>query len=451
MGGMFLRLSLLSILLLIGSARADSVESERLRKFDLALKTLGVPPEAAPDFSDFPVAGSVSTRDALSLANVIDPDGGLRRYLGITPSRIELFPSFRLPNEPAPRPDYELLTGAPENRDSPELLGRLERISRRVIGSGTNPLSGLRVTIDPGHMGSRFWNEIDGKYVNFSGKTVAEGELTLWTAKLLATELERLGAEVTLTRTDLEPVTSYTWDNFDPSERLADYYYKSLDDWMGKYLALSDADLVRQLPNAPEVRKMETVGQRGNLFLQEDLLARAKIVEAARPDVFIDLHFDSQKTDELQSDRNDVSVYVPGGVRKNETGPRSDRAYALKHLVEVRRWKQSARMAKLLVDAVARNLALPTLKDSSRIPSMVKVADGVFARNLFQTKRATSSLVAYFESLHYDHVREFSRLTKLDGVGSYRGKSFRYPTRLTGIAHGIRDGLLSYFREFTPD
>lgn len=451
MDGNFLKIVLLSVAIFGGVARADSIESERLRKFELALKTLGIPAEAEPDFSKFPVAGSVSTRDVLSIANYIDPDGGLRRYLAVQPGRIDLFPSVLSPKVPAPRPDYGILTGAPENRDSPDLLDRLERVSRRVIAADANPLAGLRVTIDPGHMGSPFWNELDGKYVKVGGKTVAEGEIALWTAKLLATELERLGAEVTLTRSGLEPVTPYTWDNFDPRARLADYYYKSLDDWMGKYLALSDAELVRQLPNAPEVRKMKTIGQRGNLFLQEDLVARARIVEASRADLFIALHFDSQSTDELQSARNDVSVYVPGAIRKNETGPRGDRAFALKHLLEVRRWKQSARMAKRLVDSVARNLGLPTLKDSGPIPAAVKVADGVFARNIVQTKRSTSSLVAFFESFHYDHVGEFPRLTVLDGRGTYRGITFRHPTRLNAVSSGIRDGLLTYFREFKPE
>lgn len=425
--------------------------SERLRKFALALKTLGIPAEKITDFADFPDAGRVSTSDVLGLAKYIDPDGGLRRYLDVTASRITLYPNFAVDSKGQDAPDYSVATGARSNEDSPDLIRNLGRVADQVRANRPHPLAGLRVVIDPGHMGSPFWNDKDGKFVKFGGKTVAEGELTLWTAKLLANELEALGATVLLTRTTTDPVTTYTWDDFNPSAQLANYYYKSLDDWMPKYLALSDAELVRRLPSAPEVVKMKGFSGKVYLFLQEDMNARAKIVDAFKPDVFIDLHFDSQKTDALQSSRDDVSVYVPGGIRKNETGAINQRTDGLKHLLDVRRWKQSARMDSLLVNQVAKNLGLPALKDPNAVQTAVKVSDGVYARNIYETKRMTGSLCGFFESFHYDHVREFPRLTTLDRSSIYHGHAFRYPSRLEAISTGIRQGLLTYFQSFQAD
>jgi len=423
--------------------------SERIRKFELALRALGIPVEKTPDFSAYPDPGTVSVAEVRSIAKYIDPSGGLRRYLFLDPDRVELYPDFYRTNGPNDRPDYEVAAGDGKSRDSADLLDRLDRVARNVrAGSRPHSLVGLRVVIDPGHIGTPFWNEKDGKFVTIKGKTVAEGELALWVAKLLANELEKLGAEVLLTRTDLVPVTPYTWETFDPAGRLADYYYKSMDDWMAKYLELPDAELVRRLPSAPEVKKMSTTAGRIHLFLQEDMDARAKIAERYRPDLFIDLHYDSQLTDQLQSARDDVAVYVPGAVGANETGAKNQRADALKHLLEVRRWKQSTKAAKSMVDSLARNLGLPLLKEGEP-GTMVRVADGVFARNIFETKRATSGISAFFESFHYDHTREFPRLTVLDRTGTYRGKSFRYPARLDAVVTGIRDGLLAYFRDFS--
>ncbi len=429
----------------------DTMNGDRIRKFELALQTLGIPSEPTPDFSAFPVAGSVNTSDVLSIAKYLDPQGGLQRYLSVDSNRIELFPNFFRAGGPNDSADYSLLAGAAANQDSPELISRLERVSRNSATDLATPLVGLRVVIDPGHMGTPFWNDKDGKFVKIGHHTVAEGELTLWTAKLLANELERLGADVKLTRTELAPVTSYTWDNFDPRGRLADYYYKSLDDWMAKYLVLSDSELVRTLPKAPEVRKMSTYAGKVALYLQEDMDARARFSEAARPDVFIDLHFDSQKVDGLQSTRDDVSAYVPGALQRTETGAKNMRADLLKQMVDVRRWKQSVRMAETMVDAVAKSLGLPLMKDAGEVATTVKVTDGVFARNIFETKRATSSLSAFFETFHYDYVHEFPRLTTLDRQARYHGKTFSYPARLDGIASGMRDGLLKYFRDFKAD
>jgi N-acetylmuramoyl-L-alanine amidase len=193
---------------------------------------------------------------------------------------------------------------------------------------------------------------------------------------------------------------------------------------------------------------MATTAGKIHLFLQEDMDARAKVAEAYRPDLFIDLHYDSQLTDRLQSARDDVSVYVPGAVGATETGAKNQRADALKHLLEVRRWKQSAKAAKAMVESLAGSLGLPLLKDGEP-GTMVRVSDGVFARNIFETKRATSGISAFFESFHYDHTREFPRLTTLDRQSAYRGKTFRYPSRLDAVATGIRDGLVRYFRDFS--
>ena len=467
MGGKFLAFALSCAFAFTTSARAETFgefgsptlteeafdalpPAERARKFELALRTLGIPLEKDRDFTAYPRAGEINSPDVLSIAKYIDPASALRRYLQIEPSRISLFPWFFQVNGPSATPNYEVATGAPSNRDSAELLARLEGVSQTVrLGNGTTPLTGLRVVIDPGHMGTPFWNDLDGKFVKVRGKTVSEGVLTLATGKLLATELEKLGAEVRMTRTDLNPVTAYTWDNFNPNARLADYYYKSLDDWMGKYLALSDSELIRRLPNAPEVRKMRTFAGKVYLFLQEDLDARAKVAEAFHPDVFIDLHFDAQEINALQSKRNDITVYVPGSVGLKETGAKNQRDDATKHLIEVRRWKQSVRLATSLVNTVSKNLGIITLKEADA--TTVKITDGVFARNIFETKRATTGISTFFESFHYDYVREFPRLTVNDAKSSYHGTRFIYPSRLTGIATGIRDGLLQYFREFQAD
>jgi N-acetylmuramoyl-L-alanine amidase len=448
--GKTLTVALVCAALNIDATFADSRDTaptgaERIRKLELALKTLGVPNQARPDFSEFPVAGSVSTDEFQSIAKYIDPDGGLRRYLEISPSNVVLFPTPFAPSGTNPNPDYELATGASANRDSSDLIARLDKVARNPASA---PLAGLRVAIDPGHMGTPFWNDKDGKFVTIHGKTVAEGEINLWTAELLAIELEKLGAEVKLTRTDLNPVTHSTWDNFDPRDRLAEYYYKGIDDWMAKYFAMSDSDLVRLIPKDPNVRKIQGYDGKINLFLQEDMNARSELVAAYNPDLFIDIHYDSQLTDGLQSRGDDTSVYVPGGIRKNETGPVLARALMLQQMVEVRRWKQSVKMASAMVNAMSKSLGIRMISDAQEVPTSVKVVDGVLARNIYETKHSTHGLTAFFEAFHYDYVREFPALTTLDHSAVYHGTTFRYPARLEAVANGMRDGLVQYFREF---
>src|SRR5690606_26522963 len=69
------------------------------------------------------------------------------------------------------------------------------------------PLDGLRIAIDPGHIGGR-WGKMEERWFQLPGSPpVQEGDMTLRVAKLLKPKLEALGATVTLVRNEAEPVT----------------------------------------------------------------------------------------------------------------------------------------------------------------------------------------------------------------------------------------------------
>src|SRR5262249_23501803 len=77
------------------------------------------------------------------------------------------------------------------------------------------PLRGLRVALDPGHMGGDRWDALTGKYtIDHQGGKLAEGVLTLQTAILLEQELTALGAQVMITRRGFHPVSHLNFDTF---------------------------------------------------------------------------------------------------------------------------------------------------------------------------------------------------------------------------------------------
>ncbi len=70
------------------------------------------------------------------------------------------------------------------------------------------PLEGLKIAIDPGHIGGR-WATMEERWFQIPGHLpVTEGDMTLQVAKRLKPMLEELGAIVTLVRDDTEPVTA---------------------------------------------------------------------------------------------------------------------------------------------------------------------------------------------------------------------------------------------------
>ena len=74
--------------------------------------------------------------------------------------------------------------------------------------NSTKPLQGLRIAIDPGHIGGK-WVTWDDRHFTIGSDTlpVKEGEMTLMVARLLERDLTILGASVFLTRESNNPTT----------------------------------------------------------------------------------------------------------------------------------------------------------------------------------------------------------------------------------------------------
>ena len=79
--------------------------------------------------------------------------------------------------------------------------------SERQPAARERPLTGIKIAIDPGHIGGAWAKMEERWFVVGNEKPVQEGDMTLQVARLLKPRLEALGASVTLVRDRLEPVT----------------------------------------------------------------------------------------------------------------------------------------------------------------------------------------------------------------------------------------------------
>jgi hypothetical protein len=225
------------------------------------------------------------------------------------------------------------------------------------------------------------------------------------------------------------------------------YFYNAKDSWMSPLLNLPESSAIRAVKNAPETAKARSSLQRGQFFIfGEDLEARSRIIDSVDPDLVLIIHYDASRSDKLQSTQTSIEAFVPGGVRANETGSRTFRSHHLKHLLEVRRWRESVELAAAMTGELSKSAGLPLL-NSPEFMSSIRVQDGVYARNLYLNRRNLRALTVYMECLHYDHVDEFPRLARLTESGSYKGTPFRYPARLRDVVSGLKNGVLKYFAE----
>ena len=76
------------------------------------------------------------------------------------------------------------------------------------------PLSGLKIALDPGHLGGS-WAKMEERWFQVgNSKPVQEGDLTLQVARLLARRLREHGAKVSSVRNSDEPATAKRPDDF---------------------------------------------------------------------------------------------------------------------------------------------------------------------------------------------------------------------------------------------
>src|SRR3954466_1597508 len=101
------------------------------------------------------------------------------------------------------------------DQQSQKRVPRLWRTPEELKQKSENkPLLGLRVALDPGHIGGK-WAKMEERWFKIGeSEPVQEGNLTLRVARILADRLRRLGATVSFVRNNLEPVTPKRPDDF---------------------------------------------------------------------------------------------------------------------------------------------------------------------------------------------------------------------------------------------
>jgi len=149
------------------------------------------------------------------MATLYDPFGVFPTYYEITDSQVTFYPGTKDRRVPQFTLDF-----APPNHPVPGPRWFRTPAEFRAEGHPLDkPLAGLRVAIDPGHIGGP-WAQMEGRSTRYNGSApVQEGDLNLITGRLLKAELTNLGASVFEVRDSTEPVTPYRPDDLLPEAR----------------------------------------------------------------------------------------------------------------------------------------------------------------------------------------------------------------------------------------
>ncbi len=286
------------------------------------------------------------------------------------------------------------------------------------------PLDGLKIAIDPGHIGGE-WAKIEERwFVVGDGKPVAEGEMTLQVAKLLKPQLEALGANVSMVRELLEPVTSQRPENL---QAIA----KDSGDASSSPFALQK--LAERL-----------------FYRTAEIHARADLVnEQLKPDLVLCLHFNAEgwgnPLQPAMIDRTHFHLILNGGYTDDEVMLTDQRFEMLRKLLQ-RTHEEEVAVGSNVARVFAQISGLPAYtynlerKNVREIPGQPYL----WARNLL-ANRLYNCPVIFMEPYVMNSSIDYARIQAGDYEGLREIDGKMQPSIFREYANALAESLAVHY------
>ena len=290
------------------------------------------------------------------------------------------------------------------------------------------PLAGLRIAIDPGHIGGSWAGMEERRLVLGSQPAVCEGELTLEVAKLLKPRLEALGARVFLVRDQTEPLTPLR-----PPDLLA----------LATSLAPPDS-------TASPQRLAERL-----FYRTAEIHARAQFVnQSLAPDLVLCLHFDAENWGEATKPRMVESSHLHlllNGAYSDAEVALADQRFALLDRLLQRSHDEEVALGTSVAAALAAATGLPPFQYPPNAANARPIPNQpyLWARNLL-ANRLYQCPVIFTEPYVMNSHTDFARIVAgdYDGLRKVAGK--RRPSIFREYADAVASGLAQHYTAHRP-
>jgi N-acetylmuramoyl-L-alanine amidase len=425
---------------------------EIFARTEAVLANFGVPAEndSQPLLVNFE---NLQTNDGLkSLLPYFDPKNGLSKFTQLTSSELNAYQDV----SGFQTKDFTASLRADSDTAPPSTL--IARLRAAQNNPDDLPLQGLRIALDPGHMGTDNWDLLTGKWVRdaATGRKVSEGVINLQTALLLEAQLTKLGAQVMVTRHELAPVTTQDYASFDVHAwGLRLFREHSLYTWFQGLLAQAPVGnaLFNAFSASKDFQALLAEKNRATYFNDSDLQARVDVIAAFQPDITMMIHYDTSApaADPHGTDpgpaghRDGTKVYVPGAFDPSEMASREDRVELAEMMLDDAPWKASRSFAHEVVTTMSANLKLPLEHGSPGMTTTVE--PGVFTRNLYLLKKYRNSAVAYVECLFYNDRGEFNTFANGNHPMMIGGENRPYSDRQQQVADSLRQAIVQFVKK----
>ncbi len=304
---------------------------------------------------------------------------------------------------------------------------------------GDKPLSGLRVALDPGHLGGE-WAKMEERWFKVNNsKPVTEGDLTLTVARLLAPRLRSLGAKVFFVRNSTEPVTPMRPNDFVDLAR--------------KILIKNGVPRPRdEVLNPKDPTKEGTIRFQSEILFYRYSEIRRRAVRVntkLHPDVVVCLHFNAEgwgdPANPTLTDVNHLHLLVNGSYLKDELDFDDERFEMVRRLLS-RAYDEELPLSDTVATAMAKETGLPPFQYPTTLTTTKIGTSGyVYARNLL-ANRLYRCPVVYCEPYVMNSKEAFARIQAGDYEGTRKIDNVERKSIFREYVDGLTNGLTDYYR-----
>ena len=322
----------------------------------------------------------------------------------------------------------------------PNSTTRVPRLWRpaKSLPPANKPLAGLRIALDPGHLGGK-WAKMEERWLKVGdAKPVTEGDMTLRVSRMVATRLRKLGATVLFVRNSTDPVTPKRPDDFKELAR--------------KILIKNGVPMPRTDvldPKDPE--KEQTIRWQSQIlfYRYSEIRRRAMLVNSKlHPDLVVCLHFNAEPWGDPGSptltDINHLHLLVNGSYQKEELDFDDERFEMIRRLLS-RAYDEELPIADTVATSMAKATGLPAYQyPTTLITTKVGTSGYVYARNLLAT-RLYRCPVVYCEPYVMNSNDVFARVQAGDYDGTKEVNGVQRKSIFREYADGLTEGLRDYY------
>lgn len=364
-----------------------------------------------------------------ALEKIYSPHGAFQKYITVSPEKVIIYNDLE-----KTKPLWTYYFATEKYRRPPWKQELSTKLSRELRGaSWEQPLKGLTICLDPGHIGGE-WANIEERYFRIRrDEPIVEGELNMVTCRHTAKLLEQAGARVVWTKEEYEPATDLRPDDFNV-------------EGIEFFLKIQKRRI--NYRRKKRLREQLRLSREMIFYRSSEITARAERVnQELRPDLTICVHFNAApwryRRKRLLKGVNKLILFVHGSYHPEEVKYDKHKFHLMRKMLE-----KSSDEEISAAEAIARQMhavwGWSAQKYDTRFANRVSENPYVWSRNLI-ANRLYDGPVVFVEGPFMNDRAIYPRLKAGDYDGEKKINGKMYKSIFREYAQIIADGIIHHY------